>query len=364
MTAKSQAAGSKPGIHVIPVEELKSFVRRGGAAVGIEGRDLDLLADGLLESDLRGIDTHGIMRLPPYLRGFAAGELNARPQVRTIRKFGATALLDGDNGLGGIVGHTAMNLAVDLAKTHGIGMVSMRNSNHSGMLAQFVKKAAGRDVIAYFVSNGPPAMAPWGALEHSLSNNPFAWGIPAGKEDPLVLDMACSAAARGKIRLAAINGENIPDGWALDNDGNPTNDASVAMTGLILPSGGYKGSGIAVINEVLAAVLPDATLSMDTSTAFLRQGATIFDSWKIGHSAIAIDIAAFDDPAAFKGRVDELIRRLKEGRKAPGSENILMPGEKEELCRRQRLETGIPLSAGVLAEANQVASEMGFKGLT
>jgi LDH2 family malate/lactate/ureidoglycolate dehydrogenase len=176
--------------------------------------------------------------------------------------------------------------------------------------------------------------------------------------------MACSAAARGKIRLAAINGEQIPDGWALDNDGNPTNDPGVAMTGLILPAGAHKGSGIAIVNEVLAAVLPTATLSMDTSTRFLRQGATMFDSWKIGHTAMAINIAAFDDPTAFKGRVDDLIRRLKAGRKAPGAANILMPGEKEELSRRERLEKGIPLSAGVLAEANQVASEMGFQGLS
>ena len=361
MKEKAGRSSGQSGFRKIPVQHLRDFVQRAGASAGIAGRDLDLFVNGVIESDLRGIDTHGIMRVPPYVRGFLAGELNSKPQVRVVRERGAIAVLDGDNGLGGIVGHAAMDRAIELAAIHGIGMVSMRNSNHSGMLAQFVQRAIAKDMIGYFVSNGPAAMAPWGGLEQMLSNNPFAWGIPASARFPIILDMACSAAARGKIRLAAMKKEKIPFGWALDPEGNPTDDPNAAMTGFILPAGGYKGSGIAIVNEVIAAILPGAVLSMDASRRFLEQGATMFDSWRIGHTAIAIDISAFEDVAEFKAKIDRFVDRLQASRRAKGCDTILMPGEPEELFRQTRLREGIPIADGVIAATTLLARDIGIE---
>lgn len=346
-----------------PVGAVSAFIERAGAAVGLADGDLELFVRGVLDADLRGIDSHGIFRVPLYGRGYLAGEINPRPRVQRVGGRGATELLDADRGLGVVIGQQAMLRAVELARVHGIGLVGVRESNHAGILATHVLHASAAGMIGSFTSNAPALMAPTGGRMPMLSNSPFAWAIPCDPH-PIVLDMACSTVARGRIRLAAQRNEPIPREWATDADGVPTEDPHRAMEGLVLPMAGYKGYGIAFINEILAAVLPGALLSMDVSRAFLAEGATSLDAWHIGHLAIAIDIAAFGDPGIFIARVKELVERVRATPRAPGVERILVPGERERETRSERERDGIPISASVLDLLGAFAREVRITPLT
>lgn len=342
-------------------DELQRFVREASLRAGVPEEQLPYLADALVEASLRGIDTHGVYRLPAYVRGFLAGQINPAPEVRVVQGRGATTVLDGDNGLGVVVGQLAMDTAVASARQHGTGVVAVRNSNHSGMLAIHVMRATSARMIGHFVSNAPPFMAPWGGVEATLSNGPIAWAIPRAGADPIVLDMACSAVARSRVRLAATEGREIPLGWALDADGRPTRDASEAMEGSIVPMAGHKGYCLAVINEVLAGALTGARLASEMSTSFLAEGATTLDSWGAGHFAQAIDVEAFGAAGAFESRVDQLALSLR-GSATPPNE-VLLPGEPETRTRDERLRSGVPLSPQVVEQLDLLASEQGIRRL-
>jgi LDH2 family malate/lactate/ureidoglycolate dehydrogenase len=331
----------------ISTADLRAFLTRSGDKAGLRGDHLDLFVQGLLETDLRGIDSHGVFRIPFYCRGLASGKLNPQPALSRVRGRGATELIDADNGLGVIVGQLAMDRAVEMAREFGIGMVAVRNSNHSGMLAAHVLRATRAGMIGYFVSNSPALMAPWGGREALLSNSPFAWGIPS-KSDPIILDMACSIVARGRIRLAAQRNERIPSSWAIDAHGMPVEDPHEAMQGVVLPMAGYKGYGIAFVNEIMSAILPGATLSMDVSRAFLREDATSLDSWGIGHVAVALDVTAFQDLDVFEAGVTHLADEMRGSALASGHQRIMVPGEPEAITRRARAVSGIPISPSVL----------------
>lgn len=341
------AATAEPGVTAFAPEDVRAFIERAGSTAGLRGDHLDLFVTALLETDLRGVDSHGVFRVPFYCRGLASRALNPAPAVSRIRGRGATEVIDADNGLGVIVGQVAMDRAIKMARDFGVGIVAVRNSNHSGMLASHVIRAVDAGMVGYFVSNSPALMAPWGGREALLSNSPFAWAIPTGGE-PIVLDMATSAVARGRIRLAAQRNERIPLGWAIDAHGMPAEDPHDAMEGVVLPMAGYKGYGIAFVNEILSAVLPGATLSMDVSKAFLREGATSLDSWGIGHLAMAVDVSAFEDPQVFHERVNHLVQEVRASSLAPGHERIMVPGEPEAATRRLRSKHGIPISPAVL----------------
>jgi LDH2 family malate/lactate/ureidoglycolate dehydrogenase len=318
---------------------------------------------GLLEADLRGIDSHGVYRLPFYCRGFVAGDLNATPQPRKVRGRGATEVIGADNGLGVIIGQVGMIRAIEMAREFGIGVVAIRDSNHAGMLASHVLHASNAGMIGYFLSNAPALMAPWGGREAMLSNSPFAWAIPSDDE-PIVLDMACSNVARGRIRLAAQKDERIPTDWAIDPEGMPTDDPHEAMKGLVMPMAGYKGYAIAFVNEILSAVLPQATLSVDVSRAFLREGATAVDAWGIGHLAIALDISAFQDPGDFTSAVTQLVDRMRASSVGAGHERIMVPGEPEAIQRRARIAGGIPISNAVMRDLEAFAFDLEIPPLT
>lgn len=258
----------------VAVGDARAFVGRAARHAGMPDDDVIRFVDGLVEADLRGHWSHGVVRVPPYVRALAAGVVNPMPRVEAVHQFGATALLDGDNGHGMVIGQIAADRAADLAHRHGVGVVAVRNSNHTGMLAVHVLRAARRDMIGYFTSNGPAIMAPHGGREPRLSNAPFAYAIPRRTGEPIVLDMASSQVARGKVRMHADRGEPIPEGWAIDERGLPTTDAAAAMRGSVVPMAGYKGYGIALVSEILASVLPGANLSLEMPRAFL-EAATI-----------------------------------------------------------------------------------------
>lgn len=351
------------GARLVSVDDARAFVSRAARSAGMPDEDADLFVDGLVEADLRGHWSHGVVRIPPYVRALAAGVVNPTPRVDTVRRFGATALLDGDNGHGVVVGQVATDRAVDLAREHGAGIVAVRNSNHTGMLATHVLRAAHRNMIGYFTSNGPAIMAPHGGREPRMGNAPFAYAIPRRTGDPIVLDMASSQVARGKVRMHADRGEPIPEGWAIDERGVPTRDAAAAMRGSVVPMAGYKGYGIALVTEILASVLPGAALSVEMPRAFLEAGSSMLDSWGSGHLAMAINLEAFSDPEDFKSEVDRLVTYMKGTPLAEGADSILVPGEPEWNTRRHRVRNGIPLNATVASQLDAFAQEIGIEPL-
>ncbi|MQA91420.1 MAG: Ldh family oxidoreductase [Gemmatimonas sp.] len=348
---------SEVAFRSVTAADLRRFTAEASVAAGVAPAHVPYLVEGLVEATLRGIDAHGVYRLPHYLRGFREGFLNAAPRVTTVRSKGAITVLDGDNGLGVVVGQLAMERAADLASECGIGMVAVRNSNHSGMLAAHVLVAARRGMIGHFLSNAPALMAPSGGSRAILSNGPLAWAVPRASHEPIVLDMACSAAARSKIRLAAREGRRIPKGWAVGDDGEPTTDPRLALSGALLPFGGHKGYGLTVINEILSGALPGARLPLEMSTAFLAEDATTLDSWGAGHLALALEIEAFGERASFDRQVEALVDSLRSAGR-DGNE-ILPPGEPESRTRVTRLGAGVPLSERVLDDLRQLAEELG-----
>ena len=357
----SNATGPNSG-RTISASDARAFVARAARFVEMPEGDVDRFVDGLVEADLRGITSHGIARIPPYIRALAKGVVNPRPELKVLRDFGATALLDGDNGHGVVIGQVAMDRAVEIASELGVGVVAVRNSNHAGMLAVHVLRAAGRDMIGYFTSNAPAIMAPFGGREARMSNAPFAYAIPTHSGEPIVLDMASSMVARGKIRMHADRGEPIPEGWALDGEGAPTRDASAAMDGAVVAMAGYKGYGIALVNEVLGGVLPGARLAVEMPQAFLVEGSTMLDSWGAGHLAVALNIESFADTATFKREVDRLAKVIKDTPLADGVESILVPGEPEARTRAKHIEHGIPLTTALSVELDAFAEEIGIAG--
>ena len=344
----------------VSADDARAFVGRAARYVGMADEDVVRFVDGLVEADLRGHLSHGIVRVPPYVRALAAGVVNPKPRVEAVRRFGATALLDGDNGHGVVVGQIAADRAVELARQHGVGVVAVRNSNHAGMLATHVLRATHNDMIGYFTSGGPAIMAPYGGREPRMGNAPFACAIPRRTGDPIVLDMASSQVARGKVRMHADRGEPIPEGWAIDERGVPTRDAAAAMRGSVVPMSGYKGYGIAFVTEILASVLPGACLSVEMPRAFLEAGSTMLDSWGSGHLAMAINVEAFADPEEFKTEVDRWVTYMKETPLAEGANSILVPGEPEWIARRDRIRNGIPLNATVASQLDSFAEEIGI----
>lgn len=343
--------------------ELRSFVRRAGESAGVGQEHLDLFVDAIVEADLRGVTSHGAALLPVYVRAMQRGIINPAPELAEVQRRGAIALLDGDNGLGLVVGQLAMRAAVEAAQEMGVGIVSVRNSNHAGMLAIHVLHAARQGMIGYFTSNGPAIMPPSGGKEPRLGNGPFAFAVPTGEEPPIVLDMACSAAARGKIRLYAARDEELPAGWALDAEGRPTRDASVALEGVVLPMAGYKGYGLAFINEILAAVISGATLAAEMPRAFLSEGSTVLERWACGHFCMAIDIAATTDHDTFEDRVGRLIGLMKSSARL-GADPILVPGDPEVLERERRLSTGVPINPQIIGRLHELADEIGIQRIT
>jgi LDH2 family malate/lactate/ureidoglycolate dehydrogenase len=346
----------------VRAQDLETFVRAVWAAAGAATADIEALTSAVVEADLRGVSSHGCARLPAYARAMAAGIVNPAPSPTRIGGGGAIEVLDGDNGLGLVLGRRAMSRAVELARLNGIGAVAVRNGNHTGMLAVHLAPATSAGMIGLVTSNAPAIMAPYGGRDPLLSNAPMAYGIPT-RGDPLVLDMAASATNRGRIRLYAQAGEPLPPGWALDEDGADTTDPAAALRGVVLPMGGHKGYGLAVVNEVLAGVLAGATLAVDMPRDFLQEGSRVLDRWRSGLLAIAIEVGSFLDPDEFLDQVGSLLAQLRSSRPAPGSAGVLVPGDVELERRAAQLQQGVEVGAPVVAALDELAQEMSVRPL-
>ncbi|MFH1169077.1 MAG: Ldh family oxidoreductase [Chloroflexota bacterium] len=348
-------SGKADGLSRVQPESIRSFCLAVCQRTGLSPSHAGRLADTLLEADMRGVHTHGVVRLPHYVKGFQTGKVNMKPAVKVVRDSGAAAVIDGDNGLGAIIAQDAMKLAMEKAAGHGVGIVSMRASSHYGMAAHWTMMALERDMIGYTTTDGPASMAPWGGVTPVAGNNPISYAIPAGKELPVVLDMSLSVVAKGKIMLAAMKNEPIPAGWALDKSGQPTTDAKAAMEGLLMPIAGYKGLGLALVNDILCGVLSGGLFGTDIPK--LQPGVTLTG---VSHFFMALDIAHFMPVAELKERVDRLVQMVKSSQMAEGQDRIYLPGEMEfEKYQRSRRE-GIRYSQEIIGALDKLAQDTGI----
>jgi LDH2 family malate/lactate/ureidoglycolate dehydrogenase len=349
----SEGAAGSPAIIAKP-EQLKDFCARVLRKLGVPGAEAEITADSLVVANLRGVDTHGVMRMTYYTAKLRSGVMKPEVDLTPIRETLATALLDGHDGIGQVISYRAMQIAIRKAREAGVAYVSVRNSNHLGACAYYSMMALPHDMIGFVFTNASPRLAPTGGVDRLFGNNPWSIAVPAGRHLPVVLDMANSVVAAGKIRILQKEGKPVPEGWALDAEGVPTTDPEKALKGILLAIGGYKGYGITLMVDLLTGVLADS--SYGPRVKGMDAGDEVAH---VAHSFMALDLSAFDDVAAFKARMDSYIEEIKGSRKAKGNDTIYLPGELEFLREQERRETGIPLQAKVAEELRAIGKEYG-----
>lgn len=341
---------------VVSAQSLRIFASAVLSAEGLPLDDADLVADRMVDSDLLGADGHGIFRLPRYVARLRAGGFNPNPAIRLISQTGATALIDGDNGFGHLVMDRAVTVAGSLARTHGVAWVGARMSNHAGAAGVHALRLAEGGLIGIYIAVGNANhMAPWGGLELLLSTNPIAIAIPGG-EDPILLDMATTVAAYGKVKLAEDRGELMPEGWMIDRDGNPLTDPAKAEGGSLLPIGGPKGFGLALMFGFLAGTLNGAAFGRDV----IDFNADDESATNTGQIVIALDPGVFGDPAVFRAQVEEVRRDMTGSTPRTGFDGIRLPGERALAMRRLRNLEGIEMPAPLMGRLAALGAPHGI----
>jgi L-2-hydroxycarboxylate dehydrogenase (NAD+) len=345
---------------------LRAFVERTFVALDVPADDAALAAEVLLAADLRGIDSHGVARLPTYVGCLRQGMINPRPAVRVVRETPSTATVDGDNGLGLVVGPAANRIAIVKAAEIGTGWVSVRNTNHYGIAGYYVLRAIEAGLIGWSMTNSSAIVAPlWGA-EARLGTNPIAVGFPAGAEPPIVVDMATSAVAFGKVEIAARKQEPIPRGWAIGPDGHPTLDPSEVLRGALLPLGstkelgGHKGYGLAIVVDLLCCALSGANWgpwAPPFSPGLPSPARSV--GLGIGHFFGAMRVDAFLDPYEWGRQVDDFIQTMRATKPQPGTDGPLLPGDPERDAEADRTANGIPLLQPVVDALRQISDDLG-----
>ncbi len=330
---------------IITADKLTQWLRTVFEAHGLPEADAAMATRALVKASLRGVDSHGVARVPMYGERLRRGVANPLPDIRIERTAPAVALVDGDDGLGLVVGPRAMDAAIAIARENGIGLAGVRRSGHYGMAALYILQAVEAGCAALAFTNASPALAVWGGRAPFLGTSPFAAGAPAGAAPPFVLDMACSTVARGKLKFAAQRGEPVAEGLALDRHGRPTTDGAEAFGGVMLPMGGVKGSGLSMLMEVLSGVLTGAAFGGEVRNPFTG----LDGPQNTGHFFLALRTDLFMPREAFQNRMQILGERVKTQPRAEGFKEILMPGEPEARTEEIRRVRGIPLTADVLA---------------
>jgi LDH2 family malate/lactate/ureidoglycolate dehydrogenase len=345
-------------IATVPADVLSAFAARAFVAAGLPEGDAQRVAGLMVEADLQGSDGHGVIRLAPYVKRMKAGGLNLRPNIHITQERPATALLSGDNGMGHLVMSRAAEIAAQKAKVCGIGWVGSQLSNHAGPASLYARMALQHDMIGlYFAVGNANHLPPWGGLEMLLSTNPIAVAVPTQNEAPVVLDMATTVAAYGKVKAKAQRGESMPEGWMIDRQGQPLLDPKRADEGFLLPIGGYKGYGLSLIVGLLAGTLNGAAMGREV----IDFNKDFSSTTNTGQAIAMIDPAAFGDAAAFKQRVDVVVRDLRNSERMPNVERIWLPGEQSHAKRVAYTRDGIPLPPSLRASLNAVAAELGIE---
>ena len=351
---------SKPAAARVAHGDLVRFIAAAYRAARIPDKDAQKAAELMAASDISGADGHGVFRLPQYIRRIKAGGLNTGPEITVIRHAKSAAVVDGDNGLGSLVVARAVEEAIALARENGVGWAGTCNSNHAGAAAVYAAMPLQHDMIGlYFAVGNANHLPPWGGVDMLLSTNPIAIAVPALEEPPLVLDMATTVAAYGKVKVAAQQGKTMPEGWMIDRQGEPLTDPNRADDGFLLPIGGYKGAALALMFGLLAGTLNGAANGADV-VDFNKDDVTPTNT---GQAICVLDIKAFAEPTQFKRQVDAVIRQLHGSALLPGYDRIRLPGEDRHHRIEERRAHGIPIPPELGAALDKLAAELGIPKL-
>ena len=347
-------------IKYLPIAQAEQFIAQALMSVAVPASDALTVAQLMIKSDLVGADGHGLFRLPSYLKRIRAGGVNLNPNIRIEREQGATALIHGDNALGHLVMNKAVEVAIEKVKEQSVCWVGSHYGNHSGAASVYVRKLAEQGFIGIYMAVGNANhMAPWGGIDLLLSTNPIAIAVPAGNHPMVLLDIATTVAAYGKVKLAAQKGETIPSDWMIDRQGQPITDPKRSGEGSLLPIGGYKGYGLAVMIGLLAGALNNAAVGKGTID-FNAHHDLITNT---GQTIIAVDPSAFGDQQEFINRVIALVDDLKSSSTLPGVKAIRVPGEGAAKAMAERMRQGISITPELLESLNSCAKECGIASL-
>ena len=335
--------------------KLEAFIARTFEAVEIPLADARAIAELMVRADVQGSEGHGIFRLPQYIRRIKGGAVNIRPKIRTAREAAGMALVDGDNGMGHLVMRYAAKCAIDKARTAGVAWVGVRSSNHAGPASLYASMPLEHDMIGLYLAVGSNNhLPPWGGLESLLGTNPIAVAVPALEEPPVVMDMAPTVTAYGKVRLKASRGEQMPVGWMIDKEGKPLTDPKRADEGHLLPIGDYKGYALSLIIGLLAGSLNRAAIGRDIFDFNKELGRAT----NTGQSVVALSVEAFAPAAEFKRGVDTMVRAIRDSERLPGVERIWLPGEQSHTKRLDREKNGIPLPPSLRKSLDDLATDL------
>lgn len=340
-------------------DTLTTFARSVYLTLGLPEEDAALVADTLVQADLWGHQSHGVMRTFWYAARLRSGAMQAVTEPDLVVDGGAIAVIDGRDGVGQVIAVHAMRQAIERAKRHGIGAVAVRHSGHFGTAMYYTRMACEAGCVGFMSTNASPAMAPWGGREKLIGTNPWSLAAPAGRHAPMILDIANTAVARGKLYLAKQYGEEIPEGWAIDQDGLPTTDPAAGIAGNILPFAEHKGYAIAVMMDVLSGILSGSHFGGDVVGPYKPEGRS-----GVGHLAIALNIEAFRPLPDFCQDMERLVERIKDTPRAAGTNEIYYPGELEARADDHHRVVGIGLPPDTIAELNSGARGLGIAELT
>ena len=339
---------------MISEKKLKKVISEILKGYGENEKSALLAADCLVKADMRGISTHGTYLLIPMFQRVKARMLDLPTKITLVKENNATSIIDGGNGLGQLAARKAMDISIKKAKKYGIALTLVRNTNNISFLGYYSNLAVQEGMIGFIGCNAASSMAPWGSSKAFIGTSPMSISIPAKKEKPIILDMSSSIVARGKIRKASRNKEEIPLGWAIDEDGNPTTDPNEALKGTLLPIAGPKGSALAIVIDIIAGMLSGSRFGPEVKTFHKLKGAT-----GVGVFCMAIDISQFIELELFYSKIDEYIWSIKNLKKLKNTSEIYLPGEIEFIREQKSHEEGIDLDLKVMKNLNDILEELG-----
>jgi LDH2 family malate/lactate/ureidoglycolate dehydrogenase len=357
--------------HTFTESNLRDFTKSIFLKMGCSANDADLAADVLIKADLRGIDSHGVARLTGYVRLWEKGRINPTPDIKIVHETPSTATIDGDAGLGLVIAPFAMKVAIEKAEKYGSGWVSVRNSNHFGIAAYHTLLAAEKDMIGFAMTNASPLVAPTFSNERMLGTNPMCYTFPAGKYPPVIVDMATSAAANGKLEIAQRTGKPVPEGWIQDANGQASVDPhELKKGGSLLPLGGdrehgsHKGFGLSATVDILSAVLSGANYGpwAPPFVSFMEPSANPV-GLGLGHFLGAMRVDGFRPVDEFKNHMDNWIERFSSAKPIHEDQKVIIPGEPELIAEKERTINGIPLIDEVCKDLNEIAQKLGIQKL-
>jgi len=323
--------------------------------VNVPNEDAIIVSNALIQADLEGVGSHGISRIPIYLQRLLEGRINPTPKISFLQNSHSVLIVDGDNGLGQVVTYRAIKEGIKIARKSGVCAIGINHSNHFGAASYYCQLACNEKMIAIGFTNSPPGIAPWGGKKAFFGTNPIAFGFPTGNQIPVIIDLSTSVVARGKIILAAKQGESIPDGWAIDRNGEMTNDPNEALKGAVLPMGGAKGSALALAVEILTGILSGASYGPHINNIYSDEKS---DPANVGHFFILLDIEKFMPFELFSNNLGQLLEEMKKIPTVPGNDEIRYPGERKHRNYEKNLLNGISLSIEVEQELVALSSQL------